>query len=79
MEDLDRWLKRYQYTGSAFTKVSELFDVGYKHIHLAPKTIFMAMQYKSDQAVRDYNNALSRAVTRLNQLCPDVPLEAIPS
>ena len=36
------------------------------------------MQYKSDQAVRDYNNALSRAVTRLNQLCPDVPLEAYP-
>ena len=78
LEDLDRWLKRYQYTGSAFTKVSELFDVGYKHIHLAPKTIFMAMQYKSDQAVRDYNNALSRAATRLNQLCPDVPLEAYP-
>ena len=65
---IDKWLKKYKYTGAVFTKASKIFDVSYKHITVSPKYIFMAMQYKSEQIVSDYNGALQRAVTTLNNM-----------
>lgn len=75
---IDKWLKKYKYTGAVFTKASKIFDVAYKHITVSPKYIFMAMQYKSEEIVRDYNGALQRAVTTLNNMGANVELIAHP-
>lgn len=71
---IDSWLEKYKYTGDVFTKASKIFDVAYKHISVSPKYIFMAMQYKSPQTVRDYNGALKRAVDTLNNMGSNVEL-----
>lgn len=78
MQLIDKWLKKYKYTGAVFTKASKIFDVAYKHISVSPKYIFMAMQYKSKQIVSDYNEALKRAVTALNNMGANVELIAYP-
>ena len=78
MNLIDKWLKKYKYTGAVFTKASKIFDVAYKHISVSPKYIFMAMQYKSEEIVRDYNGALKRAVTTLNNMGANVELVAHP-
>ena len=78
MHLIDKWLERYKYTGAVFTKASKIFDVAYKHISVSPKYIFMAMQYKSEQIVSDYNGALQRAVTTLNNMGANVELIAYP-
>ena len=75
---IDKWLEKYKYTGAVFTKASKIFDVAYKHITVSPKYIFMAMQYKSEQIVSDYNGALQRAVTTLNNMGANVELVAYP-
>lgn len=75
---IDKWLEKYKYTGAVFTKASKIFDVAYKHISVSPKYIFMAMQYKSEQIVSDYNGALQRAVTTLNNMGANVELIAYP-
>lgn len=75
---IDRWLEKYKYTGEVFTKASKIYDVAYKHISVSPKYIFMAMQYKSEQIVSDYNGALQRAVTTLNNMGANVELVAHP-
>lgn len=75
---IDKWLEKYKYTGAVFTKASKIFDVSYKHITVSPKYIFMAMQYKSEQIVSDYNGALQRAVTTLNNMGANVELIAHP-
>ena len=69
---------RYKYTGTVFTKASKILDVAYKHITVSPKYIFMAMEYKSEEIVRDYNGALQRAVTTLNNMGANVELIAHP-
>ncbi len=73
---IDKWLEKYKYTGTVFTKASKIFDVAYKHITSSPKYIFMAMQYKSEETVRDYNGALQRAVATLNNMGANVELIA---
>lgn len=78
MSLIDKWLEKYKYTGAVFTKASKIFDVAYKHISVSPKYIFMAMQYKSEQIVSDYNGALQRAVTTLNNMGSNVELIAYP-
>lgn len=78
MELIDKWLEKYKYTGAVFTKASKVFDVAYKHITVSPKYIFMAMQYKSEKIVRDYNRALQRAVTTLNNMGANVEIIAHP-
>ena len=78
MELIDKWLEKYKYTGAVFTKASKIYDVAYKHISVSPKYIFMAMQYKSEEIVRDYNGALQRAVTTLNNMGANVELIAYP-
>lgn len=78
MNLIDKWLEKYKYTGAVFTKASKIFDVAYKHISVSPKYIFMAMQYKSEEIVRDYNGALQRAVTTLNNMGANVELVAHP-
>ena len=75
---IDKWLERYKYTGAVFTKASKIVNVAYKHIAVSPKYIFMAMQYKSEEIVRDYNNTLQRAVTTLNNMGANVELIAYP-
>lgn len=75
---IDKWLEKYKYTGEVFTKASKIYDVAYKHISVSPKYIFMAMQYKSEQIVSDYNGALQRAVTTLNNMGANVELVAHP-
>lgn len=75
---IDKWLEKYKYTGAVFTKASKIFDVAYKHITVSPKYIFMAMQYKSEELVRDYNGALQRAVKTLNNMGANVELIAHP-
>lgn len=75
---IDKWLEKYKYTGAVFTKASKIFDVAYKHITSSPKYIFMAMQYKSEEIVRDYNGALQRAVATLNNMGANVELIAHP-
>ena len=75
---IDKWLEKYKYTGAVFTKASKIFDVAYKHITSSPKYIFMAMQYKSKEIVRDYNEALQRAVATLNNMGANVELIAHP-
>lgn len=78
MDLIDKWLKKYKYTGAVFTKASKIFDVAYKHISVSPKYIFMAMQYKSEEIVSDYNGALQRAVATLNNMGANVELVAYP-
>ena len=78
MELIDKWLKKYKNTGAVFTKASKIYDVAYKHISVSPKYIFMAMQYKSEQIVSDYNGALQRAVTTLNNMGANVELVVYP-
>ena len=75
---IDKWLEKYKYTGAVFTKASKIFDVAYKHISVSPKYVFMAMQYKSEQIVMDYNGALQRAVTTLNNMGANVEIIAYP-
>lgn len=75
---IDKWLEKYKYTGTIFTKASKIFDVAYKSVSVSPKYIFMAMQYKSEQAVKDYNGALQRAVNTLNNMGSEVELVAYP-
>lgn len=75
---IDKWLEKYKYTGEVFTKASKIYNVAYKHISVSPKYIFMAMQYKSEQIVSDYNGALQRAVTTLNNMGANVELVAHP-
>lgn len=75
---IDKWLKKYKYTGAVFSKASKIFDVSFKHISVSPKYIFMAMQYKSEQIVTDYNKALQRAVVTLNNMGANVELIAYP-
>lgn len=78
MQLIDRWLEKYKYTGTVFTKASKIFDVAFKHISVSPKYIFMAMEYKSEQIVSDYNGALQRAVTTLNNMGSNLELIAYP-
>jgi|GEM_PF-2994664 len=75
---VDKWLEKYKYTGDTFSKASKIFDVAYKFISASPKTIFMAMQYKSEQIVTDYNGALNRAVQTINSLGGSIEVEAYP-
>ena len=75
---IDKWLEKYKYTGAVFTKASKIYDIAYKHISVSPKYIFMAMQYKSEEIVSDYNGALQRAVTTLNNMGANVELIAYP-
>lgn len=72
------WLEKYKYTGEIFSKASKIFEVAYKFISSSPKTIFMAMEYKSEQIVADYNGALSRAVHTLNNMGGNITVEAYP-
>lgn len=65
---IDKWLENYKYTYETFTKASKLYDVAYKYISVSPKYIFMAMEYKSEQIVSDYNAALSRTVHTINNM-----------
>lgn len=65
---IDKWLEKYKYRGTTFTKASKIYEVAYKHINVSPKYIFMAMEYKSKEMVNDYNNTLSRAVHSLNNM-----------
>lgn len=75
---INRWLEKYKYTGETFSKASKIVDVAYKFISSSPKTIFMAMEYKSEQIVADYNAALNRAVHTLNNMGGNVEIEAYP-
>ncbi|MBR5424356.1 MAG: hypothetical protein IK108_10135 [Clostridia bacterium] len=75
---VDKWLEKYKYTGETFSRASKIFDVAYKFISASPKTIFMAMEYKSEQIVADYNGALSRAVHTLNNMGGNILVEAYP-
>lgn len=75
---IDRWLEKYKYTGLTFSKASRIFEVAYKFITSSPKTIFMAMEYKSEQIVADYNGALSRAVHTINNMGGNIAVEAYP-
>ena len=69
------WLEKYKYTGETFSKASKIFDVAYKFILSSPKTIFMAMEYKSEQIVADYNAALRRAAHTLNNMGGNIVVE----
>lgn len=75
---IDKWLENYKYTYETFTKASKLYDVAYKFISVSPKYIFMAMEYKSEQIVADYNAALSRAVHTINNMGGNIEVEAYP-
>lgn len=75
---VDKWLEKYKYSSDTFTKASKIYDVAYKFIKLSPKYIFMAMEYKSEQIVADYNAALSRAVTTINDMGGNIEVEAYP-
>ena len=75
---VDKWLEQYKYTSDTFTKASKIYDVAYKFISSSPKTIFMAMEYKSKEIVEDYNGALSRAVTAINNMGGNIEVEAYP-
>ena len=75
---IDSWLEKYNYTGTTFTKASKVFDIAYRFITTSPKYIFMAMQYKSEQIVNDYNGALKRAVHTINNLGGSIEVEAYP-
>lgn len=75
---INEWLRKYKYTGAIFSKASKLFDVANQYIEAAPKTVFMAMKYKSDATVKDYNKALQRAVDTLSQLGGNVDIRAYP-
>lgn len=75
---VDKWLEKYKYTGETFSRASKIFDVAYKFIASSPKTIFMAMEYKSEQIVADYNGALKRAVQTLNNMGGNIEVEAYP-
>lgn len=75
---VDKWLEKYKYTGETFSRASKLFDIAYKFISSSPKTVFMAMEYKSEQIVADYNGVLSRAVHALNNMGSNIVVEAYP-
>lgn len=75
---INDWLEKYKYAGSVFIQASNLFDVVSRYISTTPKTIFMAMQYKSEQIVMDYNEALQRAVRKVNSLSNNLTIEAYP-
>ena len=75
---VNKWLEKYKYTGETFSKASKIFEVAYRFITSTPKTIFMAMEYKSEQIVEDYNGALSRAVHTLNNMGGNITVEAYP-
>lgn len=75
---IDKWLEKYKYTGAVFSKASKIFEVAYQHISASPKYVFMAMEYKSEQTIRDYNGALQRAITTLNQMGAAVEIAAYP-
>ena len=75
---INEWLRKYKYTGAIFSKASKLFDVANKYIEASPKTVFMAMKYKSDATVKDYNGALQRAVDTLSKMGGDVDIRAYP-
>ena len=78
LKAVDLWLEKYRYKEEIFSKASKLFDVANNYILSSPKTIFMAMEYKSKQAVEDYNDALKRAVCFLNNMGGNIALEAYP-
>lgn len=75
---VSKWLEKYKYTGETFSKASKIFEVANKFIVSSPKTIFMAMEYKSEQIVADYNGALGRAVHTLNNMGGNISVEAYP-
>lgn len=75
---VNKWLEKYKYTSDTFTRASKVYDVAYRSISVSPKCIFMAMEYKSDHIVADYNNALKRAVHTLNNMGGNIELEAYP-
>ena len=75
---INKWLEKYKYTGTTFTKASKLFDVAYNYILSSPKTIFMAMEYKSKQIVEACNKALNRVVKEINSLNGTIKVEAYP-
>jgi len=75
---INEWLKKCKYTGAIFSKASKLFEVANKYIEASPKTVFMAMKYKSDAAVKDYNAALQRAVDTLSKMGGNFDIRAYP-
>ncbi len=75
---VNNWLQKYKYTGETFTRASKIYDVAYRFITSSPKTVFMAMEYKSEEIVADYNGALQRAVHTLNNMGGNIELEAYP-
>ena len=71
---IDQWLCRYKYTNATFSKASKIYDIAYKFISVSPKYIFLAMKFKSQQIVSDYNGALGRAVHALNNMGANVEI-----
>lgn len=78
MSLINEWLEKYKYKWSAFSKASGLFDIAYSYILASPKTVFMAMKYKSKGTVNDYNGALRRAVDKLSKMEGNVDVRAYP-
>lgn len=75
---VDKWLEKYKYSSDTFTKASKIYDIAYKFISSSPKSIFMAMEYKSEQIVDDYNGSLVRAVTAINNMGGNIEIKAYP-
>lgn len=75
---INQWLEKYKYTRDTFSKASKLFGVANQYIEASPKTVFMAMKYKSDATVNDYNGALRRAVDALGKMGGNIDIRAYP-
>lgn len=75
---INNWLERYKYTCATFIKASNIYDIAYRYISASPKYIFMAMEYKSDEVVKDYNDCLYRAVHTINNMGSNTEIEAYP-
>lgn len=75
---INKWLKKYKYTNNTFTRAIRIYDVAYKFITSSPKFVFVAMEYKSEQIVKDYNDCFRRALNALNNMGSNIEIECYP-
>lgn len=75
---INKWLKKYKYTNNTFTSAIKIYDVAYKFITSSPKYVFVAMEYKSEQIVKEYNDCLKRALYALNNMGSNIEIGCYP-
>lgn len=75
---INKWLERYKYTNSTFTNATKIYDIAYKFITSSPKYVFVAMEYKSEKIVSEYNDCFKRVIHTLNNMGLNIEIECYP-